>query len=103
MILEATAITPTHRRRQTPEPGLLGAVVGSATMLAAVGVGLTALFGRILIAAAAATLLWPLLFAPDFTQWVFGSPRLPFWKALIIAAILSAVFKYLRRQSWRKK
>lgn len=101
--MEVEVMPPTRRRHHAPAPGILGAVVATATMLAAVGVGLAALFGRAFIVAVTITLLWPVVFSPAFTRWVFGPQGLPFWKALLIVLVAGTFFNSLRRKSWQKK
>ncbi len=67
-------------------------------MLAAFGVGFLVLFGATLAAAAAAYLAWPLVFAPAFSQWVFGEPRAPFWKLFLLLLAAGFVVKAFRRR-----
>ena len=83
--------------------GLFGTLLALLTMAAAVGVGFLALFGTTLAAAAAVALLWPWVFTPEFTQWVFGEPRAPFWKLFVLFLAAGAVVRIFRRQSWQRR
>jgi len=83
--------------------GWLGALLAVLTMGAAFGVGMLMLFGRFLLAALIVWLAWPLVFAPDFTAWAFGAPKLSFWKVFLTLAATGTVVKLLWRQSWPRK
>ena len=77
--------------------GLAGTALALLTMLAAFGFGLLALFGTTLLSAVVVAILWPWIFSPQFTQWVFGTPSVPFWKLFLLMLAVGAVFKFLRR------
>ena len=83
--------------------GLVGALLALLTMGAAVGVGLLMLFGRSLLAALAAYLLWPYVFSPAFSQWMFGADRAPFWKLFLLMALVGTLAKMLLPRSWGRK
>jgi hypothetical protein len=76
--------------------GLVGTLLAILTMAAAFGVGFLAFFGTTLLASALVALAWPRLFSPEFTQWVFGTPSVEFWKLFVIFLLLGAVTKLLR-------
>jgi hypothetical protein len=83
--------------------GVIGALLALLTMGAAVGFGLLMLFGKALAAALIVKLLWPLLFSPEFTQFVFGSQTVPFFKLFLLLAAGSVVAKMLWPSSWGKR
>jgi hypothetical protein len=83
--------------------GLIGAVLALLTMGAALGFGLLMLFGRALLAALVVVLLWPFVFSPQFTQWVFGADRAPFWKVFLLMVLLGTLAKALRPTAWTRK
>ncbi|MFH1725821.1 MAG: hypothetical protein ABII00_14515 [Elusimicrobiota bacterium] len=75
-----------------------GALFAGGTTLAALGMmGLLLLFGRLILVSAAVTLLWPLVFSPEFTLWVFGADTVPFWKILLLLALAELALKWFRR------
>lgn len=82
--------------------GPLGTLLALLTMAAAVGFGLLAFFGRIILASAVVTLTWPLVFTPEFTLRVFGQPRVSFSKMflLLLAAglVVDLLMKGIRKQ-----
>jgi len=82
--------------------GVIGAILALMTMIAAIGFGLLALFGKALLAAALIKLLWPALFSPEFTQIVFGTPAVPYWKVFILLVLGGVVAKMLRPAAWGK-
>ena len=90
--------------------GWLGALLALSTVLGALALSLAFLFSGTLLAAAALTWAWPLVFSPSFTQWVFGADRLSFGKVFLLLLAAGAVIKMLRargfsyrRQSWQRK
>ena len=83
--------------------GVFGTVMALLTMLAAFGIGFLAFFGRTLAAALILTVVWPLVFSADFTQWVFGSPGAPFWKLFLLFLAAGAVLRLFGRPLWRRK
>ena len=83
--------------------GLFGTVMALLTMVAAFGFGFLVLFGTTLASAAVVALFWPLVFSPQFTEWVFGSPKAPFWKLFLICLALGIVLRLFRRQLWQRK
>ena len=83
--------------------GLIGAFLAMMTMLAAIGFGVVALFGKALLAAALVKALWPLVFSVEFTKWVFGSEAVPYWKVLLLMVLGSVVAKLLRPAAWGRK
>ena len=80
--------------------GLLGAFLALMTMLAALSFGFLMLFGKALLAATLVKFLWPVVFSAEFTQWVFGSQAVPFYKVFILMILGSVVAKMLRPASW---
>ena len=64
--------------------GLVGAFLALMTMLAA----------------ALVKFLWPVVFSPEFTQWVFGSESVPFYKVFLLMILGSVVAKMLRPAAW---
>jgi len=83
--------------------GIIGALLALLTMAAAVGFGLLMLFGKALMAALIVKLLWPVIFGPEFTQMVFGSQSVPFWKVFLLLAAGSVVAKMLWPASWGRR
>lgn len=83
--------------------GLFGTVMALLTMLAAFGFGFLVLFGTTLLSAAVIALLWPVVFSPQFTAWVFGTPRAPFWKLFLLCLAAGIVLRLFRRQLWQRK
>ena len=77
--------------------GFWGALLAFLTVIAAASVGILALFGTTIVASAGAWLLWPLIFNPDFTRFVFGSARVPFWKFFVMFLAAGALLKLVRR------
>lgn len=80
--------------------GFAGAVLALLTMAAAVSFGFLLLFGKALLAAALVKLLWPAVFSPAFTAWVFGAETVPYWKVFLLMVAGSVVAKLLRPSSW---
>ena len=83
--------------------GVIGALLALLTMGAAVGFGLLMLFGRSLLAALVVVALWPHVFSPEFTRWVFGADSAPFWKLFLLVVILGTLAKALRPAAWDRK
>ena len=83
--------------------GVIGALLAVLTMAAALGFGLLMLFGKALVAALIVKLIWPLVFGPEFTQIVFGSQTVPFWKVFLLLAAGSVVAKMLWPASWGRR
>ena len=77
--------------------GAFGTALAILTMLTAFGVGLLALFGTTLLASALVWAFWPLIFSQEFSQFVFGAPRAPFWKLVLLFLAASAVLRMFRR------
>ncbi len=75
--------------------GVVGTLLALLTMGAAVGVGFLVFFGTTLLAAGLVVLAWPLVFTPEFTQWVFGASRAPFWKLFLLFLVAGTVAKLL--------
>ena len=80
--------------------GIIGAFLALMTMLAAISFGLVMLFGKALLAAVLVTVLWPAVFSAEFTQIVFGTHSVPFWKVFLLLASGSVVAKMLWPSSW---
>ena len=77
--------------------GLFGTGLAVLTMLAAFGIGLFALFGTTIAAALIVKLLWPMIFSPEFTRFVFGSDQGLFWKLFLFFLASGLVVKLFRR------
>jgi hypothetical protein len=75
--------------------GVIGTLLALLTMAAAFGVGFVAFFGTSLLASAVVALAWPRIFSPDFTQWVFGTPRVEYWKLFLLFLVAGMVVKLL--------
>jgi hypothetical protein len=80
--------------------GLIGAFLAMMTMFAALGFGFLMLFGKALLAALLVKFLWPALFSTEFTQIVFGTQTVPFWKVFLLMILGSVVAKMLRPAAW---
>jgi hypothetical protein len=107
-VVEAEILPPAHEPRihvaGARAPGWFGAVLALLTVAAAFTVGFLALFGRALFAAIIVFLIWPLLFSPEFTGWVFGAPRVVFWKILVLFLAADLIAKlFLRRNLWPRR
>jgi hypothetical protein len=107
-VVEAEILPPQHEPRVhvagARAPGWFGALLALLTVAAAFVVGFLALFGRALVAAIVAFLVWPLLFGPEFTAWVFGAPRVVFWKILILLLAVDLIARlFVRRNLWPRK
>jgi hypothetical protein len=83
--------------------GAIGALLALLTMGAAVGFGLLMLFGRALLSALVVVLAWPFVFSPEFTRWVFGANKAPFWKIFLLLVLVSALAKALRPAAWDRR
>ncbi|MFC1679600.1 hypothetical protein ACFL2T_05260 [Elusimicrobiota bacterium] len=91
-----------HRRRPSGfmwagPLGLFGALFAGGTAISAMLLVVLFLFGRILLVSAAVTLLWPAIFSPEFTLWVFGAAKVPFHKILLLFALAEIVLYSFRR------
>ena len=80
--------------------GLLGAFLALMTMLAALSFGLIMLFGKALLASLLVWALWPAVFSVEFTQVVFGTHSVPFWKVFLLMVLGSVIAKMLRPAAW---
>ena len=109
-MLEAEVVSPSERPQDfegvkvrvahVRSLGLVGAFLAMMTMLAAIGFGLVMLFGKALLAALLVKLLWPAVFSAEFTQIVFGTQSVPFWKVFLLMILGSVVAKMLRPTTW---
>ena len=107
-MVEAEILPPEHEPRVhvagARAPGWFGAVLALLTVAAAFAVGFLALFGRTLVAAVVASLVWPWLFSPTSTAWVFGAQRVVFWKILVLSLAVDMIARlFLRRNLWPRK
>ncbi len=80
--------------------GFVGAFLAMMTMLAAISFGFLMLFGKALLAALLVKFLWPAVFSAEFTQIVFGTYSVPFWKIFLLMILGSVVAKMLRPAAW---
>ena len=80
--------------------GLIGAFLAMMTMLAAIGFGFLMLFGKALLAALLVKFLWTTVFSVEFTQIVFGTQTVPFWKVFLLMILGSVIAKMLRPAAW---
>jgi hypothetical protein len=83
--------------------GLFGTLLALLTMFAAFGFGLLILFGTTVASAGLLWALWPRIFSPEFTSWVFGAPRVEFWKLFLLFLAAGAVVRTFRRQLWQRR
>jgi hypothetical protein len=107
-VVEAEILPPEHEPRihfaGARAPGWFGAVLALLTVAAAFTVGFLAVFGRALVAAVVLYLVWPLLFSPEFTAWVFGAQRVLFWKILVLFLAVDVIARlFLRRNLWPRR
>jgi hypothetical protein len=86
---------PTVRLTHVRALGVVGTLLALLTMGAAVGVGLVAFFGTTLLSAGLVWLVWPVLFTPAFSEWVFGAPHPVFWKLFLLFLVVGTVAKLL--------
>ena len=96
---EPEEVQPGLRFTQVRAIGVLGTFLAILTMFAAVGVGFLALFGTTLASAGLIWLIWPYLFTPAFTAWVFGKPQVEFWKLFVLFLAVGALVKLIRSYS----
>ena len=75
--------------------GLFGTLLALLTMGAAFGIGFLFFFGTALLSSALVWAVWPLVFTPAFTDWVFGAPRPVFWKLFLLFVVAGTVAKLL--------
>jgi hypothetical protein len=87
---------PRVRLQHVKVLGVVGTLLALLTMSAAFGLALLLLFAKTLVAAAAATLLWPLVFSSQFTAWVFGSEQVSFWKLFLLFLAAGTILKMFR-------
>lgn len=80
--------------------GLGGQFLAGLTVLAAGSAVLLWLFGKVLILSAAVSLIWPMVFSPDFTAWVFGEPTVSFWKILLLMFLAGTAARWFRRRTF---
>ena len=107
-MVEAEIMPPEHEPRVhvagARAPGWFGAVLALLTVAAAFVVGFMALFGRSVVAALITFLVWPWLFSPEFTAWVFGAQRVIFWKILLLFLAVDVIARlFLRRNLWPRR
>lgn len=110
-VLSPSDYTDTQQPKRQPSEGtlgFLGIALALLTMLTAAGVGFVVLFGRTLLSALVTMVLWPFIFSPQFTQWVFGAPRAEFRKLFLLYLTLAIIVKLfrpldIRRPLWQKK
>jgi hypothetical protein len=79
--------------------GPLGVAFAALTFLAALVVMLLLVFGKILALSALVSWLWPRVFSQEMTRTVFGTPRISFWKVLLLFTLAAAFFSLLRRRA----
>ena len=86
---------PQVRLTQVRALGIVGAILALATMGAAFGVAFQAFFSTTLLSAGLIWAAWPILFSPDFTQWVFGAPKPAFWKMFLLFVVAASALRLL--------
>jgi len=96
-VLEGVRDRPRVRLTHVKALGLFGTALAILTTFAALGFTLLMLFGTTLTSALIVWLLWPKVFSPEFTQWVFGAPYAPFWKLFLLFLASGAVLKLSRQ------
>ena len=102
-VLEAEVVS-TGPEEARPRPrlvhvkalGLFGAALALLTTAAALGFTLLMLFGTTLLSAAAVWLMWPRVFSPEFTQWIFGTAYAPFFKLFVLFLAAGSIMKLFR-------
>ncbi|MBI5630236.1 MAG: hypothetical protein HY921_05075 [Elusimicrobia bacterium] len=101
--LEAEIISPenegpkAHSRVEKARVlGLFGTVLALLTMVAAFGFGFMAFFSTTLASAALLWVVWPQIFSPQFTAWLFGSEQVSFWKLFLIFLALGTIVRLFR-------
>lgn len=77
--------------------GVVGTLLALLTMGAAFGLGILMLFGSTLVMAAVTTLVWPMVFSAEFTQFVFGAPQASFFKLFLLFLTAGAILKLFRK------
>lgn len=87
--------TPKVRLTHVSTLGIFGTLLALLTMGAAVGVGFLFFFGTALASSVLVWAVWPLVFTPAFTDWVFGAPRPVFWKLFLLFVVAGTVAKLL--------
>ncbi len=95
-VLEGGHEQPRVRLTHVKALGIFGTALAILTTFAALGFTLFLLFGTTLTSALLVWFLWPKVFAPEFTQWVFGAPQAPFWKLFLLFLAAGAVLKLFR-------
>lgn len=100
MDVEAEIVTPgRERERRSASLPFFGALFAGTTVLAAAAVMGLMLFGKVLLISAVLTWVWPRVFSPDFTAWVFGTATVPYWKILLLCAIGTFGLRWLTKRS----
>ncbi len=79
--------------------GFAGRLLAGLAVLAAGGAVVLWLFGKVLLLSAAVSLLWPLVFSPEFTAWVFGDPAVSFWKIFLLLFLAGTAARWFRRRT----
>jgi len=71
--------------------------VGALLALCSAVMGLM-LFGKVLLVSAVLSWIWPRVFSPDFTAWVFGTPTVPYWKILLLCGLGTFAVRWLTKK-----
>ena len=72
---------------------MLAGLLGSLTFATAVLVGGAAVFAWSLVWSAVIWALWPHVFSPQFASLLFDASRPPYWKTLLIVAVVQLILK----------
>ncbi|OIO08304.1 MAG: hypothetical protein AUJ52_08480 [Elusimicrobia bacterium CG1_02_63_36] len=99
MDVEPEIVTPEQEReRRSVSIPFFGAVFAGTTVLAAAAVMGLMLFGKVLLVSAVLSWIWPRVFSPDFTAWVFGTPTVPYWKILLLCGLGTFAVRWLTKK-----
>jgi len=94
-------IVPPHRERERVSASIpvAGALFAGGTVIAAAAVMALMIFGKVLLVSAIVTWIWPRVFSPEFTAWVFGTAVVPYWKILLLCLLATFSVRWLTKKS----
>jgi hypothetical protein len=99
MEVEAEIVTPgRERERASVSMPIFSALFAGGTVLAAAAVMGLMIFGKVLLVSAVLTWVWPRIFSPEFTAWVFGTTTVPYWKILLLCALATFAVRWLAKK-----
>ncbi|PCI37946.1 MAG: hypothetical protein COB53_05485 [Elusimicrobia bacterium] len=100
MEVEAEIVTPGRERVQIDASvPFIGALLAGGTVIMAAAVMALMLFGKVLFVSAVLTWIWPQVFSPEFTSWVFGTATVPYWKILLLCSLATFAVRWLTKKS----